>query len=143
MASILLLPGKFLFRLIISGIMDLIHCKRKPTTFGLIRIIRRPDCCMSGSLNRAVGLKCNQQGTLTDGNTRVLRWITLLVISLASSIAIVSSQLPATGFLVRVIMSGILLSASLFIILSKKYSAGVVRWAYSIITLLVGYWLRS
>ena len=98
---------------------------------------------MSGSLNRAVGLKCNQQGTLTDGNTRVLRWITLLVISLASSIAIVSSQLPATGFLVRVIMSGILLSASLFIILSKKYSAGVVRWAYSIITLLVGYWLRS
>ena len=53
------------------------------------------------------------------------------------------SQFPLGEFTLRGVFSFILLCAALYIILSKRYSVSVVRWAYGIITLLVGYWLRS
>lgn len=45
-------------------------------------------------------------------------------------------------FLVRVALSVILCSASLFVILDTNYPDATIKWAFGIIGLIIGYWLK-
>lgn len=45
-------------------------------------------------------------------------------------------------FIVRVVVSLVILAASLFVILQGNYSDATVKWAYGMAGLIVGYWLR-
>lgn len=51
------------------------------------------------------------------------------------------AYIPATE-LMQVFLSIVLMSASLYIILSKQYDASDKHWAYGTLGTLVGYWLR-
>jgi hypothetical protein len=42
----------------------------------------------------------------------------------------------------KVLVSLALLISALFVILSKRYGAGAEQWAYAIITVIVGSWLK-
>lgn len=46
-------------------------------------------------------------------------------------------------FIVQAGITFILLIATLFVILSKRYDAGDKRWAYTTIGTIVGFWLKS
>jgi hypothetical protein len=43
----------------------------------------------------------------------------------------------------QVLLSIVLLSATLFVVLSKKYDAKDKHWAYATIGLIVGFWLNK
>jgi len=43
---------------------------------------------------------------------------------------------------VQILVSLVILSASLYIIISRGYDEPSAKWAFSMIGLLVGYWLR-
>jgi len=47
-----------------------------------------------------------------------------------------------TLLFVRIGLSVVVLGASLFIILSQKFSSDSSKWAFGMIGLVVGYWLR-
>ena len=49
----------------------------------------------------------------------------------------------STREIMQIIITLVILSASLYIILSKKYDADVQKWAYGAIGTVVGYWLPS
>jgi hypothetical protein len=44
---------------------------------------------------------------------------------------------------VEVLLTGILIAAAFFIIASKRYDLNDKRWAYALIGMIVGYWLRG
>lgn len=43
----------------------------------------------------------------------------------------------------QIIISLVILAASLFIILSKKYDADIQKWAYGAIGTVIGFWLPT
>lgn len=45
-------------------------------------------------------------------------------------------------FVARVIVSAILLISSLVVILSNKYPDATIKWAFGIVGLVIGYWLK-
>lgn len=45
-------------------------------------------------------------------------------------------------FIVQVTVSGIILMASLVIILSNKYPDATMKWAFGLVGVVIGYWLR-
>jgi len=47
-----------------------------------------------------------------------------------------------TILIVRIGISAVALLAALYVILSNKYSDADVKWAFGIIGLIIGYWLR-
>lgn len=44
--------------------------------------------------------------------------------------------------LIRIGLSVVVLGASLLVILSQKFSEDVSKWAFGMVGLIVGYWLR-
>lgn len=49
----------------------------------------------------------------------------------------------STREIMQIIITLVILGASLYIILSKKYDADVQKWAYGAIGTVIGYWLPS
>jgi anaerobic C4-dicarboxylate transporter len=49
----------------------------------------------------------------------------------------------STKDVVQVIISVLLLAASIFVILSKKYAEKEQHWAYGTIGTLIGFWLKT
>ena len=49
---------------------------------------------------------------------------------------------PRTMLFVRIGLSVVVLGVSLFIVLSQKFSSDYAKWAFGMIGLVVGYWLR-
>jgi hypothetical protein len=45
-------------------------------------------------------------------------------------------------FVARAIVSALMLTAGLFVILSGNYPDATTKWAYGMVGLVVGYWLR-
>lgn len=45
-------------------------------------------------------------------------------------------------FLVRVALSAIFGTASLFVVLDANYPDATIKWAFGIIGLIIGYWLK-
>jgi len=45
--------------------------------------------------------------------------------------------------IMQVVVSLVLLSATLFVVLSKKYDAKDKHWAYATVGLIIGFWLRT
>ena len=45
-------------------------------------------------------------------------------------------------FVARAVVSVVMLTSSLFVILSGKYPDSTTKWAYGMVGLVVGYWLR-
>jgi hypothetical protein len=45
-------------------------------------------------------------------------------------------------FIVQVIVSGVILIASLVIILSNSYPDATMKWAFGLVGVVIGYWLR-
>jgi hypothetical protein len=43
---------------------------------------------------------------------------------------------------IRIAISAVILAASLYVILSQKFSDDSSKWAFGMIGLVVGYWLR-
>jgi hypothetical protein len=50
-------------------------------------------------------------------------------------------SLSAQKLYVKEILSAILVIAALYVILSKKYDSDTQKWAYSVLTLVAGFWL--
>ena len=48
-----------------------------------------------------------------------------------------------TREIMQIVISVVILGASLYIILSKKYPADVQKWAYGAIGTVIGFWLPS
>ena len=46
-------------------------------------------------------------------------------------------------FIVQVVLSGVVLAAALYIILSQGYPADTEKWAAGTIGLILGFWLKS
>jgi hypothetical protein len=44
-------------------------------------------------------------------------------------------------FVVRVVLSAIVLAAALYVVLSKRYAATTEKWAFGAIGSVLGYWL--
>ena len=42
----------------------------------------------------------------------------------------------------KVLVSSTLLIVAVFVILSNRYDAGAEQWAYTIIAVIVGFWLK-
>ena len=42
----------------------------------------------------------------------------------------------------KVLVSLALLTSAVFVILSSRYDAGAEQWAYTIIAVIVGFWLK-
>jgi Tfp pilus assembly major pilin PilA len=51
-----------------------------------------------------------------------------------------TSDIP---IVMQVVVSLVLLSATLFVVLSKKYDAKDKHWAYATVGLIIGFWLRT
>ena len=47
-----------------------------------------------------------------------------------------------TILIVRIVISAAALFAALFVILSNKYPDADVKWAFGMVGLVIGYWLR-
>lgn len=47
-----------------------------------------------------------------------------------------------TMLFIRIGLSVVVLGVSLFIVLSQKFSSDYTKWAFGMIGLVVGYWLR-
>jgi hypothetical protein len=45
-------------------------------------------------------------------------------------------------FVARVIVSALLLISSLVVILSNKYPDATIKWAFGIVGLVIGFWLK-
>ena len=44
---------------------------------------------------------------------------------------------------IQIFLTGILITAAFFIIVSKRYGLNDKRWAYGTVAMIVGYWLRG
>ena len=47
-----------------------------------------------------------------------------------------------TILVVRIVISALALFTALFVILSNRYPDAHVKWAFGIVGLVIGYWLR-
>jgi|ERR1039458_9533045 hypothetical protein len=54
----------------------------------------------------------------------------------------VEQPVPDVHVIMQVLVSVALLSATLFVVLSKKYAAKDKHWAYTTIGLIIGFWLK-
>jgi uncharacterized membrane protein len=47
------------------------------------------------------------------------------------------------GVVMKVLVSVVILIAALFVILSKNYDAKAKHWAYGMVGLIMGFWLKQ
>jgi hypothetical protein len=54
----------------------------------------------------------------------------------------VDAEMAKMKLWMQIIVSGVMLVAALFVLMSGKYDEALVKWSIGIIGLVVGYWLR-